>query len=103
MDENINENEELDNVMILKDEDRNEVKFEFLDLVELNDEQYIILLPVTLDGDEEEGEVLILQVEDKDTADDEEESYISVEDDAILNQVFEIFKERFKNDFDFVD
>ena len=103
MDENINENEELDNVMILKDEDGNEVKFEFLDLVELNDEQYIILLPVTLDGDEEEGEVLILQVEDKDTADDEEESYISVEDDAILNQVFEIFKERFKNDFDFVD
>ena len=103
MDENVNENEELDNVMILKDEDGNEVKFEFLDLVELNDEQYIILLPVTLDGDEEEGEVLILQVEDKDTADDEEESYISVEDDAILNQVFEIFKERFKNDFDFVD
>ena len=103
MDENVNKNEELDNVMILKDEDGNEVKFEFLDLVELNDEQYIILLPVTLDGDEEEGEVLILQVEDKDTADDEEESYISVEDDAILNQVFEIFKERFKNDFDFVD
>ena len=103
MDENINENEELDNIMLLKDEDGNEVKFEFLDLVELNDEQYIILLPITAEGDEEEGEVLILQIEDKDTEDDEEESYISVEDDAILNQVFEIFKERFKNDFDFVD
>ena len=103
MDENVNGNEELDNIMVLKDEDGNEVKFEFLDLVELNDEQYIILLPVTLDDNEEEGEVLILQVEDTDTADDEEESYISVEDDAILNEVFEIFKERFKNDFDFVD
>ena len=103
MDENVNENEELDNIMLLKDEDGNEVKFEFLDLVELNDEQYIILLPITVEGDEEEGEVLILQIEDKDTEDDEEESYISVEDESILNQVFEIFKERFKNDFDFVD
>ena len=103
MDEDINENEEFDNIMVLKDEEGNEVKFEFLDLVELNDEEYVILLPMTVEGDEEEGEVLILQVEDKDTADDEEESYISVEDDAILNQVFEIFKERFKNDFDFVD
>ncbi len=101
--ENINENEEFDNIITLKDEDGNEVKFEFLDLVELNDEEYVILLPVTTEGEEEEGEVVILQIEDKDTPDDEEESYISVEDESILNQVFEIFKEKFKNDFDFVD
>ena len=98
-----NTNEEFDNIITLKDEQGKEVKFEFLDLVELNDEDYVVLLPMTTDGNEEEGEVVILQIEDKDTADDEEESYISVEDDAILNQVFEIFKERFKNDFDFVD
>ena len=103
MDENVNENEELDNVITLKDEEGNEVKFEFLDLVELNDEEYVILLPMTTDGEEEEGEVVILQIEDKDTPDDEEESYISVEDESILNEVFEIFKEKFKNDFDFVD
>lgn len=101
--ENINENEEFDNIITLKDEDGNEVKFEFLDLVELNDEEYVILLPVTTEGEEEEGEVVILQIEDKDTPDDEEESYISVEDESILNEVFEIFKEKFKNDFDFVD
>ena len=101
--ENTNENEEFDNIITLKDEEGKEVKFEFLDLVELNDEDYVVLLPMTTDGNEEEGEVVILQIEDKDTADDEEESYISVEDEAILNQVFEIFKEKFKNDFDFVD
>ena len=101
--DNINENEDLENVITLKDEEGNEVKFEFLDLVELNDEEYVILLPVTTDGEEEEGEVVILQIEDKDTDDDDEESYISVEDENILNQVFEIFKEKFKNDFDFVD
>ena len=33
----------------------------------------------------------------------EEESYVSVEDEDVLNKVFEIFKERFKDDFDFVD
>ena len=85
------EGEDLDNIVILNDEDGNEVKFEFLDLVELDDEEYVILLPVVDDG-----------VEDTDE-DSEEESYVSVEDEDILNKVFEIFKERFKDDFDFVD
>ena len=101
MDENY-EGENLDNIVILNDEDGNEVKFEFLDLVELDDEEYVILLPVIDDGVEEEGEVVILKVEDTDE-DSEEESYVSVEDEEILNKVFEIFKERFKDDFDFVD
>ena len=95
------EGEDLDNIVILNDEDGNEVKFEFLDLVELEDEEYVILLPVIDDG-VEEGEVVILKVEDTDE-DSEEESYVSVEDEEILNKVFEIFKERFKDDFDFVD
>ena len=99
MEENYNEE---DNIVILNDEDGNEVKFEFLDLVELDDEEYVILLPVIDDGVEEEGEVVILKVEDTDE-DSEEESYVSVEDEEILNKVFEIFKERFKDDFDFVD
>ena len=33
----------------------------------------------------------------------EEESYVGVEDEEILNKVFEIFKEKFKDEFDFVD
>ena len=92
--------EELDNVIVLNDEDGNEVNFEFLDLVELDGEEYVILLPAD-ETDEEPGEVVILQVEDTDS--DDEESYISVEDEEILNKVFEIFKEKFKDEFDFVD
>ena len=103
MDEENNNEEEFDNIITLKDEDGNEVRFEFLDLVELDDEEYVILLPVTVEGDEEEGEVVILKIEDNDNPDDDEESYISVEDETILNQVFEIFKEKFKDSFDFVD
>lgn len=102
MDENF-EGEELDNIVILNDEDGNEVKFEFLDLVELDDEEYVVLLPVTEEGEEDEGEVVILKVEDNDDEESEEESYVSVEDEETLNKVFEIFKEKFKDDFDFVD
>ena len=101
MDENF-EGEELDNIVILNDEDGNEVKFEFLDLIELDDEEYVVLLPVTAEGEEEEGEVVILKVEDVDE-DSDEESYVSIEDEETLNKVFEIFKEKFKDDFDFVD
>ena len=94
--------EELDNVVILNDEEGNEVKFEFLDLIELDDEEYVVLLPMTAEGEEEEGEVVILKVEDIDE-DTDEESYVSVDDEEVLNKVFEIFKEKFKDDFDFVD
>ena len=102
MEENF-EGEDLDNIVVLNDEDGNEVKFEFLDLVELDEEEYVVLLPVTEEGEEEEGDVVILKVEDTDDEDSEEESYVSVEDEEILNKVFEIFKEKFKDDFDFVD
>ena len=95
--------EELDNIVILNDEDGNEVRFEFLDLVELDDEEYVVLLPIAEEGEEdEEGEVVILKVEDVDD-DTDEESYVSVDDPETLNKVFEIFKEKFKDDFDFVD
>jgi len=96
------ENEELDNIIILNDEQGNEVKFEFLDLVELDEEEYVVLLPVSEEGEEDEGEVVILKLEDTDEA-AEEESYVGVEDEEILNKVFAIFKEKYKDEFNFVD
>ena len=108
MDENKNniptekEGEELDNILTLNDEEGNEVEFEFLDLIEYDGEEYVILLPVEDEEDTEEpGEVVILKLED--TENEDEESYVSVEDEDILNAVFEKFKEKFKDDFNFVD
>lgn len=98
--ENMEEGEELDNIVVLNDEDGNEVEFEFLDLIEYEGESYVVLLPN--DEDEEElGEVLILKLEDTDSED--EESYVSVDDEETLNKVFEIFKEKFKDEFNFVE
>lgn len=93
--------EELDNIIVLNDEDGNEVQFEFLDLIELDSEEYVILLPVETENEEENGEVVILKVED--TGSEDEETYVSVEDEDVLNKVFEMFKEKFKDEFDFVD
>ena len=104
MDEEKNEqelNEELDNIIVLNDENGNEVQFEFLDLIELNSEEYVILLPVEEAPEDEAGEIVILKVEDTDSED--EETYVSVEDEETLNKVFEIFKEKFKDEFNFSD
>ncbi len=96
------EDEELDNIVVLNDEQGNEVKFEFLDLVELDEEEYVVLLPVSEEGEEDEGEVVILKLEDTDE-DSDEESYVGVENEEILNKVFAIFKEKYKDEFNFVD
>lgn len=97
------ENEEVDNnIIVLNDEDGKEVKFEFLDLVELNNEEYVVLLPVEAEGEESDGEVVILKLEDSDE-DSDQESYVGVDDEEILNKVFEIFKEKYKDEFNFVE
>ncbi len=100
MDFENNEMEELDNIIVLNDEEGKEVQFEFLDLVEYEDEEYVVLLPVE-DAEDDAGEVVILKVEDTDSED--EESYVSVDDEETLNTVFEMFKEKFKDEFNFID
>ena len=91
--------EELRNTVMLTDEDGNEVEFEFLDLIELDGEEYVVLLPD--DEPKDGGEVVILKAED--TGDPDSDSYAPVYDDDTLNRVFGIFKERFADEFDFVD
>ena len=100
MDEELDEN--INNIIILNDENGNEVRFEFLDLIEYENEEYVVLLPVIEEGEEDDGEVVILQVDDSDE-DSDEESYISVDDEKTLTAVFEIFKDKFKEEFNFTD
>lgn len=100
-----NENEELDNnIVTLKDEDGNDINFEFLDMIEFEGENYVILLPAEETDDEESDEVVILK-EEKDTegVGEDEESYVSVDDEEVLNKVFDIFKDKFKDEFNFVE
>lgn len=93
--------EELDNIIVLNDEEGNEVQFEFLDLIEYDEEEYVVLLPVEEASEDEIGEVVILKVEP--TESEDEESYVGVEDEETLNKVFEIFKDKFKDEFNYVE
>lgn len=92
--------DELDNIIVLNDEYGAPIEFEFLDLLELDGAEYVVLLPVE-DNQNEPGEVVILKVEPTD--DPDEESYVGVEDQDVLDAVFGIFKEKFKDEFNFTE
>lgn len=98
MKKNMNEEEfdELDNIVVLTDEEGNDVEFEFLDVVQVDEKEYVILLPVE---EMEKGEVVIFRIE----GEGEEESYIGLEDEEEAEKVFKAFKEKAKDDFNFAD
>lgn len=82
-------------IITLEDDLGNEKDFEFLDTVEYDGDEYIILLPVE---EEEQNEVMILRV---DSLDDQDEVYSGIDDEEVLQAVFNIFRDRYKDDFDF--
>ncbi len=91
--------DDLDNIIHLTDENGFDCDFEFLDLIEFKGDEYVILLPCS-DTEDEAGEVVILLV---DASDDDSETYVSVDDEEILNSVFQLFKEKFKEEFSFLE
>lgn len=92
------ENMENDNIIVLTDEDGVDVEFEFCASVEYEGNEYVVLLPT----EDDDGEVVILQVvEDENASDEDEVTYIGVDDDEVLQAVFDLFKEQAGDEFDF--
>jgi len=87
--------EELDNIIVLTDDEGNDVEFEWLDTVQMNDQTYVVVLP----AEEDAEEVVILKMEQE----EEEDTFIGLEDENEINAVFEVFKEKNKENFDFED
>lgn len=90
--------EEMENegtLITLEDEEGNEVEFEFLDVVEYEGEEYIVLI----ENDEDADEVVILKIN---TIDDETEEYASIDDEELLEKLFDIFKSKYEGEIDFV-
>ena len=88
--------EEEDSIITLVDENGAETAFEYLDCIEYQDKEYLCLIP----ADEESSEIVILEVE---PVDEENENYLAVEDEAVLEAVYAIFKDRFKDILKFED
>lgn len=86
----------LDNIVVLTDQEGVDTEFEFLDVVEVDGNEYVILLPVE---NADDGEVVIFRIE----GEGDDETYVGVETEEEAAKVFEIFKEKAKDDFNFVD
>ena len=83
----------------LFDEEGNKKVFEHLDTVLYRDDEYVICIPYD-DDEEEVTEIVIFKtVIDKDG----ESSLEHVVEDNVLEKVYEIFKERNLDKFDFGD
>ena len=88
--------EEEESILTLTDENGVDMQFEYLDCIEYQGIEYLILMPFT----EESAEIVILEIQ---PVDEENENYVAVEDEAILDAVYGIFKERYKDVLNFAD
>jgi uncharacterized protein YrzB (UPF0473 family) len=88
--ENMIPEEEEVSILTLTDEKGEETDFEYLDCIEYKGKEYLVLMPV----ESVETEIVILEIE---PVDEENENYLAVEDEKLLNAVYEIFKEKYKD------
>ena len=87
--------EEEFSTLTLVDDKGEETVFEYLDCIEYQGKEYLVLTPM-----EEEGQIVILEVE---PVDEENENYNAVEDEAVLEAIYEIFKERYQDILTFAE
>ena len=88
--------EEEASIITFTDENGEDVEFEYLDCIEYQGKEYLVLLPV----EEDAAEIVILEVE---PVDEENENYLAVNDEAVLDAVYAIFKERYADVLTFED
>lgn len=85
---------ELDkNIILLTDDEGNEIEFEHIDTLELNDEIYMAFIPANLPL-EEDAEVVILKV----IMDGDEEILATPETEEEINMVFNALMDRMDDD-----
>ena len=90
--------EEYTNVITLTDSDGSDVDFEVLDIVPYKEHEYVVMLPVDDESDSPEAVILEhLEAEE----DNEEDMLQGVEDEEILNAVFNLFMEKNADEFQF--
>ena len=94
--EEILQEEQQSNILTLTDENGNDVDFEYLDSIDYEGKEYLVLMP----AQEDSNEIVILEVQ---PVDEENENYLSVSDEAVLDAVYDIFKDRYKDVLTFED
>ena len=95
------ENEELlqeeeSSIITLTDDNGVETDFEYLDCIEYQGKEYLVLIP----AEEDASEIVILEIQ---PVDEENENYLAVEDEATLDAVYAIFKDHYKDVLNFAE
>ena len=85
---------EEESILTLTDENGNDTNFAYLDCIEHDGKEYLVLMP------EDTNEIVILEVQ---PVDEENENYVAVEDQSILDTVYGTFKDRYKDVLQFED
>ena len=90
--------DERDDIVVLVDENGEEVEFEHIDTIEMNGNEYVVLAPLEEEeaDEKDEEEVIILKIEH---GEEGEDSFVTVEDEDELDEVFEEFQSRLEEEF----
>lgn len=83
----------------MSDEDGNTYKFEHLLTFEVDEDFYIAFTPAEKNDDYEDGEVLIMRIEESENED--EDIYMPIETQEELDKLWEIFKHLYYEDEEF--
>lgn len=92
--------EDNENIMKFTDEDGNIVTFEILDCIEHEGKEYAVLLPEE-GSPEDNGMVYIFEIAEE--LDSDTDTYLGVEDQSIIDAVYEKFMKAHKDEFNFED
>lgn len=93
--ENEETEEENENYITLTDDNGEEVSFEVIGEVEYQERYFAVLLPF----DEEDDGVVILEIMPSD--DEETGEFLSIDDEELLQAVFEKFKKEYSGEYEF--
>lgn len=91
------EEDDENQYITLTDDDGNDIAFEIIDDFEYHSRRYVVLVPY----EETEDEVVILEA--LPTEKEDEFEFVSIEDDTLIYEIFEEFKRRNADNFDFAD
>ena len=89
-------------LMTIVDDEGNQHQFELLDAIETDDGRYVALLPVydkPQDSVQDDGELVILEVIEENG----EELLVTIEDDDVFDEIAEIFEERLSDLYEIED
>ena len=87
--ENKEFDEDRENYITLTDDDGEDISFELLDTIEYKERLFAVLLPF----EDQDNEVVILEILPGESP--EYDDFVSVDDDALLEEVFAEFQKRY--------